>query len=845
MASVTPIQSNFSRGQIDPRVFARVDTEVYNKAAQLLRNCIVTPQGGITRRFGTRFVYQCTIATQASYFEIAPFVYDDDTEYLFLFEAEQITVFLENLVVATISTSYMQEDIASLRYTQVDDHMILTNEYFPPAQIVRSANSPVNITSFDGTNMYLTATTGLTVGNVYPVQFATSTSLPTTSPQIYVGRDYFIRVISSTEIRVYSTSGDAINNINFYTITSAGTGATVIPQNTWTLSNVVFGNVPAYDFGDFAYQTNTRQWTIGGTQIATTAVFNNNGTPVVIPNITAYVGGLLFGSGGVMRITGNSGSSTLTGSTIIPFDFEAGNASFLASESVLGEPAWSTARGWPRTVGFFQNRLVFGGSLSIPNGVWLSVSGSAYDFDDSEALDDYAISWYPAAGGINYVRAITSSRSLIIHTNTGNYSTPLTSELPVTPANFSLTEQNKDGIGTVTPCFIDNQIIYIDRSGNNAKSLIWDFLQSSWTLSNISFPSSNLIKQPVDLTAFSQPGEIDGNYIHIINGDGTQAVYQTLLNENMAAWTPQDTLQTYTPGYFVHVNSSLDRLWFGVQRAIATAQSPTIISGFSATNSTLTATAHGMPIGTPTYVQFTTSGTLPATTPQIVTGQYYWAVALDANTFKVYASESDAISSSNVFAIASAGTSSDIVPYFFETRFYIEELDYGLLSDSAYQNNAVNASTVAGLTWLEGETVGILADGYILPDQTVVGGTINLGATYQNVEIGLPFYTQITPLPVNIGLATGPNLYIPKHIRTFYVHFYNSYGGTINGWPLVYPVLGNVMLDTPPVPFTGILNFSPMTGWDLFDATDQIIVEQSDLLPLNILAFGYIVEVNV
>lgn len=843
MASVTPIQANFSRGQIDPRVFARVDTDVYNKAAQLLRNCIVTPQGGITRRFGTRFVYQCTIATQASYFEIAPFVYDDDTEYLFLFEATQITVFLENLVVATITTTYQQEDIASLRYTQVDDHMILTNEFFPPAQVVRSANSPVSITDYDGTNMYLTATTGLTVGNVYPVQFATSTSLPTTAPQIYAGRDYFIRVISSTEVRVYSTSGDAVKNINFYTITSAGSGATVIPQNTWTLSDVTFANVPAYDFNDFTYQTDAVQWNASNTSYGpVTMTATSSSSPYPITNITSYIGGVFIGNGGVMRITGTSSTNVLTGSAIIPFDSVNG---FLGNESYLAKPAWSAAAGWPRTVGFFQNRLVFGGSLSIPNGVWLSVSGQAYDFDDSEALDDNAISWYPAAGGINYVRAITSSRSLIIHTNTGNYSTPLTSELPVTPANFSLTEQNKDGIGTVTPCFIDNQIIYIDRSGNNAKSLIWDFLQSSWTLQNISFPSSNLIVQPVDLTAFSQPGEIDGNYIHIINGDGTQAVYQTLLNENMAAWTPQDTTQTYTPGAFVHVNSSLDRLWFGVQRAIATAQSQTIISGFSATDSTLTATSHGMPIGKPTYVQFTTSGTLPATTPPIATGVYYWAVAIDANTFKVYATESDALSSSNVFAIASAGTSSDIAPYFFEPKYYIEELDYSLLSDSAYQNSALNSSTVTGLTWLEGETVGISCDGYILPNQTVVGGTINLGATYQNVQIGLPFYSQITPLPINIGLATGPNLYIPKHIRTFYVHFYNSFGGTINGWPLVYPVLGNVMLDTPPQPFTGILNFSPMTGWDLFDTTDQIIVEQSALLPLNILAFGYIVEVNV
>jgi len=55
------------------------------------------------------------------------------------------------------------------------------------------------------------------------------------------------------------------------------------------------------------------------------------------------------------------------------------------------ESAFSPQRGWPNSVTFHQNRLVVGGSKSLPNRLWFSKSADLFNFDIGTGLDDEAI----------------------------------------------------------------------------------------------------------------------------------------------------------------------------------------------------------------------------------------------------------------------------------------------------------------------------------------------------------------------------------------------------------------------------------------------------------------------
>jgi hypothetical protein len=561
MADVHQILSGFSYGEIDPKLQARTDFAGYLRGVKTANNVLSIPQGGFTDRFGTKYVATAT-ATNKDYIRQYAFLFDNAV-YNLVFEATTIKVFLENTLNATVTTTgYPAEVMRQLYFVPVQDRIIVLHENYTPNELKRTASAADAITGTDLAENYITLTTALTVDVVYPATFDTIAGL-TSDPQILANTLYYVREIVANNIRVYSTPEDAAADTNAYDITVNGTG-NINVYDTWTLSAIPFSNLPAYDFDAFAtYSTSTFTFTAGATS-------GSFGTPATITAsgavfTTAHVGGIFIGNGGIGRI------KTFTDTThvdVITYEDFSSTAAFSGREAFLGEPAWSAARGYPSCGAFFQERLFLGGSRQVPNGVWGSTTFQAYDFDDSQALDDNAISFYPSASGLSYIRAMTSSKSLIVHSNAGNFSTPLTSELPVTPSTFSLTEQNRDGVSRVVPVFIDNQIIYVDKSSRNVKSMAWDIIQSSYMNTNISLPSSHLIQQPFDMEVFSEPAYTDGFFLLCANDDGTLGIYNSLIEQDIRGWTKAFTTQSSSDGYFRDITAALNRAWAIVERVI-------------------------------------------------------------------------------------------------------------------------------------------------------------------------------------------------------------------------------------------------------------------------------------
>lgn len=82
--------------------------------------------------------------------------------------------------------------------------------------------------------------------------------------------------------------------------------------------------------------------------------------------------------------------------------------------------------------------------------------------------------------------------------------------------------------------------------------------------------------------------------------------------------------------------------------------------------------------------------------------------------------------------------------------YFIETLDETLHLDSALAGEVTTPATVwSGLDHLNGKSVSIIADGAVLPQQTVTDGSITLSEAALKVEIGLPYTHIIEPLPPN------------------------------------------------------------------------------------------------
>ena len=80
----------------------------------------------------------------------------------------------------------------------------------------------------------------------------------------------------------------------------------------------------------------------------------------------------------------------------------------------------------------------------------------------------------------------------------------------------------------------------------------------------------------------------------------------------------------------------------------------------------------------------------------------------------------------------------------------------GVTGTSAPCPEIITTSTsISNLEHLEGQTVGILADGVPLDQQVVSNGEISLGGEYSVVQVGIPYFCDFETLNVEVPLGNG------------------------------------------------------------------------------------------
>lgn len=835
MADFLHAQDVFSKGELSPTMYSRISVAAYYKGLKTAKNVLPIPQGGARKRFGT--IFNATLPVN-HYTQIYPIVFEylDECIYQVVFYANNIAIYLESNLVATVtSTGIDGPDTQLIDETILESVISITVGFQVPKYLARGPGSANTINSANTSTGVITLNTAVTSSLVLPVKFTIGGTF-TTSPQLKVSRTYFVKNLSTTTAAIYLSATDAAADLNRISISVFSGSNTLIPQNTWTFNTISFKNVPVYDFnGGYDALTFTPSATSGSTTLTSSGAIFNLG----------FVGGLYYGGAGSARITAYTSATAVTIQVIDDF---SSTSAIPGTLSLLTEPAWSDVRGWPKVNGSYQNRAIYANTDSLPNGFWASAANDYIDFDDSSLDDDMAISWYPTSDVGSTILYITPYRSLIVHTDAGVYSTPMNFDVAITPRNFSLALQDSTPPSGIQPIAIDNQIMV--TSGRDVNSLLWEFGQSAYVPNLISAISEHLITQPFWMSGFRDRETEGGRYLFISNADtGILAMYQTLLSEEIAGWTWAQCEQSYGSAYIRQtITSVLGRCWLLVQRDKAVAQTPVAISAFSAVNSTLTAVASDFSLSVPTAVLFATSDTLPVTSPQIDTSTYYFVMGISADTFKIYATQDDALADVNAFAISSSGVSSTVIPYTLTQILNLEELSYNVNTDCAIRQSG-SLTQATGLSIFNGQAITLKADGRVWDQNPVLAGIEQItilgeSATVSSVEAGYPIKYRVVPMPISIPLngdIQSGNLAQAKHIRTANIMFTNTVGGKVNTQNIALKSL----TDTPfsaPTGQTGIMQIGLMQGWNQFNSP-ALVITQEDPYDFNLIGIFYMLEV--
>ena len=94
MARVHPFQTNFTAGELTPKLAGQTDFKKYANGVETLENMTVFPQGGATRRSGTRFV--CEVKDSSKIVRLIPFEFNITQSYILEFGNLYIRFFKDN-----------------------------------------------------------------------------------------------------------------------------------------------------------------------------------------------------------------------------------------------------------------------------------------------------------------------------------------------------------------------------------------------------------------------------------------------------------------------------------------------------------------------------------------------------------------------------------------------------------------------------------------------------------------------------------------------------------------------------------------------------------------------------
>ena len=353
MPRFVELQSNFSTGELDPLLRARVDLQAYNNALAKATNVLIQPQGGLKRRPGTKYILELPNSGASSAgngVRLVPFQFSVDDSYMLCFTHQRMYIIKNGVVQTNINgtgNNYLTTTIGSsivddMCWTQSADTLIVVHPDLQPVQITRTSDTAWTATTitFDSipkyafnidyhTNNAETLTPSAVSGNI---------TLTTSSAKHDTGT---AQAGASTTITLKNTASGTDDYYNgLYITITGGTGSGQI--------RIIEDYV-----GSTKVATVDRAWTVTPDNTSTYSI-----TSWTTEAVNQYVNASPQGRARIVRYVS---ATVVEAVTEYPF-FNTSAIGATRWEIEHGYvDVWSSDKGWPSTVTFHEGRLYFGG----------------------------------------------------------------------------------------------------------------------------------------------------------------------------------------------------------------------------------------------------------------------------------------------------------------------------------------------------------------------------------------------------------------------------------------------------------------------------------------------------
>lgn len=245
MARFVDVTTNFSTGELDPLLRARVDLATYSNALAKATNVLIQPQGGLRRRPGLKHILELPNSSTPSAgngVRLVPFQFSVDDSYMLCFTHQRMYVIKAGTVIANINGSgnnYLTTTVTSsmvddMCWTQSADTLIVVHPDLQPVKIVRGgtdATWTATSVTFDSipkyaftlttTNPAATLTPSAVSGNITLTASAGVFSAGSVNQYVNVSPQGRARIVAYTSSTVVS----AITEYPFFNTTAVASGS--------------------------------------------------------------------------------------------------------------------------------------------------------------------------------------------------------------------------------------------------------------------------------------------------------------------------------------------------------------------------------------------------------------------------------------------------------------------------------------------------------------------------------------------------------------------------------------------------------------------------------------------
>jgi hypothetical protein len=783
MARVAVQLTNFTGGELSPRLDGRNDLAKYSTGSKKLENFIIYPHGSAARRSGTEFVAEVKDSTKKT--RLIPFEFSTTQTYMLEFGNQYIRVFKDDGAVLegdkTI-TGITQANPAvvtasSHNYSNGDEVLIsgvsgMTEVNGKRFLVADKTTNTFELQDKDGVDINSSGFTAYSSGGVSNKVFEITTP--------YLEAELFdLKFAQSADVMYICHPNHEVEKLS-------RTGHT-----SWTLSDVDFTDGPYLDNNITTTTLNPGSSSVGtGVGLVASATTGINGGDGFQ---TTDIGRLVRIADGYGKITARADTTNVT----IEILEDLGSSSATANWS-LG--AFSDTTGHPSCVTFFEQRLVFAATLNNPQTVYFSKSGDYENMNENRGgtvADDDAIIYTIASNQVNAIRFMTATRTLIIGTAGGEFAVSGGgTDVAITPTNILIKKQSNHGAANVDAIPAGNATLFLQRAKRKLRELAYNFDVDGYVSPDLTILAEHITEGGLTQISYQQePNQIiwgtrnDGELVgltyqreqqvvawhrHIFGGRFGNATitvtdFANIANGTRIVFTKSDgTTTTFTSatsatsGKF-HTTSSNNQTATNLK---------TLIDADSDFTATVSSNVVTITESSPSATGFLTIKSLDDAVRLAKTDQgkaiceSVATIPTDDSEYQTWVINKRTIN----------GSTRRYVEYIHDYDFdETDDTSFNFL-DSSLSYNGSAATTISGLDHLEGQTVSVLADGSTHPNKTVSSGSVTLDRSVTKAKIGLSYTSLMQTMRLDAGSQDGTSQGKTKRIFDITIRLFESIG---------------------------------------------------------------------